>query len=117
MIRKWLLSCCLAACCLQGVSVVAQSDDEETLDTALRKFGYVTGQAFACHTKDEQARLERTALAIATNILRLFGSDRAFFYAAAFGAGASEPVNTQRCPTILKEADAMVSKMKVLTSR
>lgn len=117
MIRTWLLLCCVAACCLQGMTVIAQTDDEEKMDTALRKFGYVTGQAFACHTKEEQAKLERTALGIATNVLRLFGSDRAFFYAAAFGAGASEPVNTQKCPAILREADDMVGKMKVLASR
>jgi hypothetical protein len=116
MIRKWFVVACLAVCGWQGMAM-AQADDEERMDTALRKFGYVTGKAFACHTKDEQAKLERTALGIATNILRLFGSDRAFFYAAAFGAGAAEPVDAKGCPAVLKEAETMVQQMKVLASR
>ena len=87
------------------------------MDSALRKFGYVSGQAFACQTKEEQAKLEKTALNVATNILRLFGSDRAFFYAAAFGAGAAEPVDQAKCPAIAKQAGEMIGKMKVLSTR
>jgi hypothetical protein len=62
-------------------------------------------------------KAERVALDVATNILRLFGSDRAFFYAAAFGAGASEQMDQKACPAAIKEAKAMVDKLKVLSTR
>ena len=110
--------------CLATGMVAAQqppaataADDEEQLDTALRKFGYVSGQAYQCHAKDQQAKVERTALDVATNVLRLFGSDRAFFYAAAFGAGASGDIDRQKCPATIKEASDMVAKLQVLSTR
>jgi len=73
--------------------------------------------AFQCYSGDQQIKAERVALDVATNILRLFGSDRAFYYAAAFGAGASEQVDKQGCPAAIKEAQSMIDKMKVLTTR
>jgi hypothetical protein len=91
--------------------------DEERMDTTLRNFGYVTGQAFQCHSKEQQVKLEKTALNVGTNILRLFGSDRAFFYAAAFGAGASEQLDTKKCPEFVRQAEEMVRKLNVLASR
>src|SRR5262245_15249049 len=97
MARKTTIAGCLVLCLLTGIGVAQQpqstlptDQEEEQLDTAMRKFGYVSGQAFQCQSKEQQAKAERVALDVATNILRLFGSDRAFFYAAAFGAGASE---------------------------
>jgi hypothetical protein len=102
---------------LAGAQQLPTDAEEEKMDAALRKFGYVTGQAFACHTKDQQTKLEKTALDVATNVLRLFGSDRAFFYAAAFGAGAAEVVDQAKCPAIVKQAEEMVGKMKVLSTR
>ena len=92
-------------------------DEDGQMDAALRKFGYVSGQAFQCHSKEQQTTLERTVLDVATNILRLFGSDRAFFYAAAFGAGASEQIDQQGCPAALKEAEAMIRQLKVLATQ
>jgi hypothetical protein len=115
---KWLLGCA-ALVSMQGL-VMAQTPsdaEEEKMDTALRKFGHVTGQAFQCHTKEQQVKLEKTALNVGTNIMRLFGSDRAFFYAAAFGAGAAEQLDTKKCAGIIKQADEMVKKLNVLASR
>ena len=40
-----------------------------------------------------------------------------FFFAAAFGAGASEQLDTKKCPDIVKQADEMVRKLNVLASR
>jgi hypothetical protein len=87
------------------------------MDTALRKFGYVSGQAFQCHTKEEQVKLERTALNVGTNILRLFGSDRAFYFAAAFGMGMSEPMDPKKCPEAIQQATEMIGKLKTLSER
>lgn len=117
MNRKTLLMAALALCALPALASaqVPTDTEEERMDAAFRKFGYVSGQAFACHTKDQQAKLERTALNVGTNILRLFGSDRAFFFAAAFGAGSSAAVDQAKCPAVLKQADEMLAKLKVLS--
>ena len=109
----------VALVAVQGVAMgqVPSDAEEERMDTVLRKFGYVSGQAFQCHSKEQQLKLEKTALNVGTNILRLFGSDRAFFFAAAFGAGASEQLDTKKCPDLIKQADEMVRKLNVLASR
>jgi hypothetical protein len=113
----------LALCLLLPPFAAAQQgskaveDLEEQMDSALRKFGYVSGQAFQCHSKEEQTKLERTALNVGTNILRLFGSDRAFFYAAAFGAGMTEQMDKKTCPAAIKEATEMIGKLKTLSER
>jgi hypothetical protein len=119
-----MIAGCLTMCLLtanggaqQPTSALPTDQEEEQLDTAMRKFGYVSGQAFQCHPKEQQVKAERVALDVATNILRLFGSDRAFFYAAAFGAGASEQMDQKACPAAIKEAKAMVDKLKVLSAR
>ena len=127
MNHKWLMGL-FVLCLLLPAAAAAQQpaasqdskvvvDDEEKMDTALRKFGFVSGQAFQCHTKEEQAKLERTALNAATNILRLFGSDRAFYYAAAFGTGVAEPIDQKACPAVIKQAADMIAKLKVLSDR
>jgi hypothetical protein len=104
---------------VQGVAMAQMPSDaeEERMDMTLRKFGYVAGQAFQCHSKEQQVKLEKTALNVGTNILRLFGSDRAFIFAAAFGAGASEQLDTKKCPNLITQADEMVRKLNVLASR
>jgi hypothetical protein len=109
----------VALVAVQGVAMAQMPSDaeEEKLDMTLRKFGYVSGQAFQCHSKEQQLKLEKTALNVGTNILRLFGSDRAFFFAAAFGAGAAEQLDTKTCPDLIRQADEMIRKLNVLASR
>ena len=121
---KYMLAVGVFALCLllPGVASAQQDlkitvEDEEQMDSALRKFGYVSGQAFQCHSKEEQIKLERTALNVATNILRLFGSDRAFFYAAAFGVGMTEQMDQKACPAAIKQATEMIAKLKILSER
>lgn len=116
---RGVLALCLLmpAAAWAGRGGQAPVDDEEKMDTALRKFGYVAGQAFQCHTKEEQDKLERVALTSATNILRLFGSDRAFYFAAAFGSGVAESIDPKNCPAAIKKASEMVVKLKTLAER
>lgn len=92
-------------------------DEEEQMDKALRRFGYTSGQVFQCQPKEQQTKHERTALDIATNVLRLFGSDRAFYFAAAFGAGATEKMDDKSCAEASRQFRDMVSKLKVLAQR
>ena len=119
MNRMTLLAGALALFTLQGSASaqVPTEEQEEQMDASFRKFGYVTGQAFACHTKEQQKNLEATAFTVGTNILRLFGSDRAFFFAAAFGAGGAQAVDAAKCPALIKQAEEMVGRLKVLSSR
>jgi hypothetical protein len=115
---KWVLGC-VALVPVQGVAMAQMPShaEKEKMDTALRKLGYVTGQAFQCQTKQQQVKLEKTALNVGTNILQLFGSNRAFCFAAAFGAGASEQLDTKRCAEYVQQADEMVRRLNVLASR
>lgn len=118
MKKAWISGVAALALLLPGVAVAQQAppaDQEEQMDLAMRKFGYVSGQAFSCHSKEQQLALERTALNVGTNILRLFGSDRAFFFAAAFGAGAVEKMDQKACPAAIKQAEEMIARLKVLS--
>ncbi|MFN6351307.1 MAG: hypothetical protein ACK40D_00315 [Cyanobacteriota bacterium] len=69
---------------VSGVSPLA--DEEETFDEKLRQFGYWSGVALMCVQR----------------ITQLFGSDRAFFFAAAFGYGTSIQVDPARCKDALE---------------
>jgi hypothetical protein len=113
---------CMLLCVLPAIAAPQQRaqpvDEEEQMDSALRKYGYVSGQACQCQTQQaEKTMFERRSLDTATGILRLFGSDRAFFYAAAFGAGLTVEMDQKTCPDILKQHDAMVARLKVLGTR
>ena len=121
MKKNWMLALAALVLLLPAVAAAQQpgptADEDERIDTAMRKFGYISGEAFSCHTKDQQLKLERTALNVGTNILRLFGSDRAFLFAAAFGAGSVQKMDPKDCPGVIKQAEEMIGKLKVLSSR
>ena len=125
MIHKTVLAGCVVILSLvtevgraqQSTATLPAGQEEEQMDMAMRKFGYVSGQALQCHPKEQQVTLERTVLDIAKSVLRLYGSDRAFYYAAAFGAGASEKMDQKQCPAAIKEVATMIRQMKVLVTR
>lgn len=121
MNKTWMLPVAALTLMLSAVAPAQQAnaavDEDERMDTAMRKYGYISGEAFSCHTKEQQVKLERTALNVGTNILRLFGSDRAFIFAAAFGAGAVQKMEPKDCPAVIKQAEEMIDKLKVLSSR
>lgn len=121
MKRTSILAAAAFMLMLPGVAPAQQAgptmDEEERMDSAMRKYGYISGEAYSCHTKEQQLKLERTAINVATNILRLFGSDRAFIFAAAFGAGAVQKMEPKDCPAVIKQAEEMIDKLKVLSSR
>lgn len=76
-------------------------DEEEAFDDQLREFGYWSGAAFGCVPAARQAEIERQAMDTFHHIGRLFGTDRAFFYAAAFGNGTTIKVEAAKCPEFL----------------
>lgn len=79
----------------------AAADDEEMFDDKLREFGYWSGAAYGCVPDAKQAEVERRVLDTFNSIGRLFGTDRAFFYAAAFGYGTTIKVEAAKCPEFL----------------
>src|SRR5512139_3182443 len=81
----------------------AAADDEEMLDEKLREFGYWSGAAYGCVPEAKQAEVERKVLDTFQHIARLFGTDRAFFYAAAFGRGTTAKVEAAKCPEFLEK--------------
>jgi hypothetical protein len=81
----------------------AADDEEEAFDEKLREFGYWSGAAFACVGEAKQAEVERKVLDNFNGIARLFGTDRAFYYAAAFGNGTTHKVDPAKCPEFLEK--------------
>jgi 2-methylcitrate dehydratase PrpD len=113
MSKPWkhlLVAAALAASCTAALSAQqaapptpAAQDEEEVFDDKLREFGYWSGAAFACVAADKQAEVERKVLDTFNGIARLFGTDRAFFYAAAFGNGTTHKVDPAKCPEFLEK--------------
>ncbi len=66
-------------------------------EEAIRSFGFVSGAAYQCLPEAERPAHDREVLKAYSGLVRLFGSDRAFFYAAAFGAGTSMSIDRSRC--------------------
>jgi hypothetical protein len=85
-------------------------DEEETLDNAIEKFGYESGIAFQCVSSNEAVALQQDAIQAFTGISRLFGSDRAFFYAAAYGSGATAKVDLSQCAQRVREFREAIQK-------
>lgn len=79
----------------------APVDEEEAFDEKLREFGYWSGAAHGCVAEAKQPEVERKVLETFNRIGQLFGTDRAFFYAAAFGHGTSVKIEAAKCPEFL----------------
>jgi hypothetical protein len=77
------------------------ASEDEVFDDKLREFGYWSGAAYGCVPEAKQAEVERKVLETYNGIARLFGTDQAFFYAAAFGHGTTIKVEAAKCPEFL----------------
>jgi hypothetical protein len=84
-----------------AVAPAAPVDEEEAFDEKLREFGYWSGAAHGCVAEAKQPEVERKVLETFNRIGQLFGTDRAFFYAAAFGRGTSVKIEAAKCPEFL----------------
>ncbi|HSM52222.1 MAG TPA: hypothetical protein VLA75_12550 [Thermoanaerobaculia bacterium] len=78
-------------------------DEDVQFEEALRDLGFVSGAAYQCLPEAERAEHDRQVLDAYSGIARLFGTDRAFLYAAAFGAGTSMSLDKAKCPTYIDE--------------
>ncbi len=78
-------------------------DEDETFDQALRSFGYTAGAAWQCSAEEARASLLDEVNRAYSGLVRLFGTDRAFFFAAAFGAGTVDAIEETRCQQFITE--------------
>lgn len=81
---------------------LAEQEDER-FENAIRDFGFVSGAAYQCLPETERAAHDREVLKAFSGLVRLFGSDRAFFYAAAFGAGTSMSLDKAKCASYIED--------------
>ncbi len=116
LFQKLTLSMCILFCaslCIDTATaqkpagstqaMKSSADDEEILDDKIREFGYWSGAAYGCVPAAKQPEIERKVLDTFNHISRLFGTDRAFFYAAAFGNGTTMKIEAQKCPEFLSK--------------
>lgn len=89
-----------------------EQDEDVLFEEAIRDFGYVSGVAYQCLPETEQGAHDRAVLEAYSGIARLFGTDRAFFYAAAFGAGTSSTIDRSQCPGYIEDFNAAMKRGK-----
>jgi hypothetical protein len=77
--------------------------EELRFEEAIRNFGFVSGAAYQCLPEADRTAHDREVLKAFSGLVRLFGSDRAFFYAAAFGAGTSMSLDRTKCAGYLED--------------
>lgn len=72
-------------------------DDEAGFDEALSQFGYAAGVTHQCSEADAKDDVLAKSQHIYNRLTQLFGSDRAFFFAASFGAGSVDAIENDAC--------------------
>jgi hypothetical protein len=85
----------------QALSIAEQEDLR--FEESIRNFGFVSGAAYQCLPEADRAAHDREVLTAFSGLVRLFGSDRAFFYAAAFGAGTSMSIDKAKCASYIED--------------
>jgi len=96
-----------------AVAVSPAEQEDLQFEDAIRDFGYVSGAARQCLPEASRAAHDRDALKAFSGLVRLFGSDRAFYYAAAFGAGTSVVPDPAKCPTYLADYKAAMKSRAI----
>jgi hypothetical protein len=92
------------------LALAGTEDEDARFDDAVRDFGFTSGAALQCAEAAQKPRIESQALKAYSGIVRLFGSDQAFFYAAAFGAGSVMPVDKAKCPEFIASFEKSMNR-------
>lgn len=74
-----------------------QAQEDEQFTGAVKDFGYAGGAAWQCAEAEARTDIERQSMVSYQGLVRLFGTDEAFFFAAAFGAGTSAQFDKAEC--------------------
>lgn len=80
-----------------------KADQDEAFDDAVQEFGFNAGLALQCTPDAEKKNMEGEVLKAYNGLARLFGTDQAFAFAAAFGAGAQDEVNKTECDSYIRK--------------
>lgn len=101
----------VAAVAIPSLPAAAEeADDDEQFTLAVKDFGYAGGAAWQCAGAEERGGIEKQALTAYNGLAQLFGTDEAFFFSAAFGAGTSSPIDKAECGNFLKQFKDGMSK-------
>lgn len=83
---------------------LAPAEEEELrFEESIRNFGFVSGAAYQCLPEADRTAHDREVLKAYSGIVRLFGTDRAFFFSAAFGAGTSMSIDKSKCAGYIED--------------
>jgi hypothetical protein len=104
----------IAAAALLPLHAIAQTSKTEPalslaeqedlrFEESIRNFGFVSGAAYQCLPEAQRTAHDREVLTAFSGLVRLFGSDRAFFYAAAFGASTSMSLDKAKCSSYIED--------------
>lgn len=101
MIRS-KLTCCAAIMMLFGtvgaaMPAFAEEQGDEQFSEAVSDFGYAAGAAWQCAEGAARNDIERQAMTAYNGLVRLFGSNEAFFFASAFGGGTTDSIDRSKC--------------------
>lgn len=97
----------------QSGPVVSKADvAEASFEESIRDFGYVSGAAYQCLPENQRLAHERGVIGAFDGLVRLFGSDRAFYYAAAFGAGSIDKIDKARCAEFIERYNSAIKSAK-----
>jgi hypothetical protein len=98
---------CLLALTLALAASPAAAQDEgaedAAFDDALQDFGYAGGAAWQCAEDAGKGEIVENAMHVYNRLAQLFGTDQAFFFSAAFGAGTVDEIDTGDCDRFASE--------------
>ena len=112
---RTILGACLLAATLAVPALAADAPkkgsaaDEEFM-TGLRKISVMTGEAFACSSKEEQPKVGQSVMDLATQVSMHFGLQAAFVFSGAFGYGIGHDFDHKACPQALDDFKALKAK-------
>lgn len=83
---------------------------DEAFSQAVKDFGYAGGAAWQCGDEAARGKIEQQAMTSFNGLAQLFGTDEAFFFSAAFGAGTSAPIDKSECGSFVKHFEDGLKK-------
>lgn len=95
--RKRLFVPVIAATMAMSAAAQEPVDEDEAFDEALKGYGYSGGVAWQCAAEGDRTAHTDTVMTVFNRLAQLFGTDRAFFFAAAFGAGTVDAIDPASC--------------------
>lgn len=77
---------------------------EADFDDSLKDLGELAGEVYACEGDDEKRGIHEARVKnIYNEVNKLFGTDRAFLFASAFGYGAANELDKKTCAELSDE--------------